>query len=64
MEEKKDTNNLGCLKIILILAAVSFAFTFVSGALEGIGNAFSEIPWYGLVILNIGFWYIIYKVFS
>ena len=62
MNDKND--NIGCGKLLLIAAAVILVLVIIVGAIEGIGDLFSEIPWYGHVILSIGFIYIIFKFYD
>ena len=63
MNDKKD-NNAGCGKALLYLAAIVFVVTILGAASDGILDVLSVLPWYGNLVLSIGFFYIMYKIFD
>ena len=61
---KKNENNIGCGKALLYVCAGILALVIIGGAIEGIGNMFAKIPWYGNLILSIGFVFLMFKLFK
>ena len=60
MSEQK---NKGCSgKTIAIVCAGIFIMVLIIGAFNGIGAILAKVPWWGEVILSIGFVYILIKL--
>ena len=62
MDKNNEKNIMGCGKVFLYVSAGLLVILIIGGALEGIGNVFAQIPWYGQVVLSIGFFFLMYKL--
>jgi hypothetical protein len=60
--DKNNENNIGCGKALLYVSAGILVLVVIVGALEGISNIFAQIPWYGYLVLSIGFMFILSKL--
>lgn len=63
MEDKKP-DNIGCAKALGYASLALLGLFVITGALQGIGEIFSNIPWPIMVILGIGYLFMWYKIFE